>query len=87
MAMTQTTAGKLVQGHLGATVTVSHGGTTITGMLARVTHECDLIAEPPRLMDRTNATTYIPGRSKTVVRIAPDLRLELDPASTVEVAE
>lgn len=84
--MIQTTAGKLVQGHLGAIVTVKHGGTTITGMLAKITHECDLIAEPPRMMDRSSATTYMPGRSKTVVRIAPDLRLELDPASLVEVA-
>lgn len=84
--MTQTAAGKLVQGHLGATVTVSHGGTSITGMLARITHEVDLIEDSPWMGDRTGIPSYVSGRSKTVVRIAPDLRLELDPASIVEVA-
>lgn len=87
MTKTQKRAGLLTFNHIGSTVTVSHGATTITGMLASVTHECDLIAEPPRMMDRSSVTTYIPGRSKTVVRIAPDLRLELAPDSLVEVAE
>lgn len=79
-------AGALTMEHIGQTITAQHGGTTLTGMLASVHHQADIITDGPTMMSRTGLPDhYMIGRSQTVVRIAPDLRLELDPSSTVEV--
>lgn len=85
--MTIIQARNLAHENLGHVITVRSGETSITGLLAEVTHEADLIEEPPRMFDASNAATYAIGRSKTVVIIVPHLRLELAPNGEVKVAE
>lgn len=76
------TAGELSATHLGSTITVTTGSTTINGALVRIDAEAQLIDD--RIVLEPNPR-WVLGSSSVRLTIMPDLTVDLTLSHLVEI--